>query len=39
MAVVLLVTLLVALPLTLALSALIAWRYRTAVRLLMYYAS
>ena len=35
MAVVLLVTLLVALPLTLALSALIAWRYRTAVRLLM----
>lgn len=31
----LLVTLLVALPLTLALSALIAWRYRTAVRLLM----
>lgn len=35
MAVVLLVTLLVALPLTLALSALIAWRYRTAVRRLM----
>lgn len=35
MAVVLVVTLLVALPLTLALSALIAWRYRAAVRQLM----
>ena len=35
MAVLLLVTLLVALPLTLALSALIAWRYRAAVRQLM----
>lgn len=35
MAVVLLVTLLVALPLSLSLSALIAWRYRAAVRRLM----
>jgi hypothetical protein len=35
MAVTLLITLLVALPLTLALAALIAWRYRTAVRQLM----